>query len=401
MHGDPPLGAPETKNILALIFNETALMAGKQPPRDGALHDNESFDAFMASCQDGAPTQKTGNHIRTRAYGATTGACWPYTGPCLRIPPGTSSPQLCYLEADGAHPTAAGDEHAGGRPVELASQHPRAQDAPHHGIWTPAAAGSITGPIERMPPRVAQPVGQESLDYAQQEGDAQRPSAEADRAAALDLDLWLPLTSDVEQLSLQVRTRWILMDIHHIMHGTRTMAEVIFEHHKRQHSPPPAMEHPSQWQYVATGLMAQMGAYTPGSLDRPDLRRHHRAALRIREALLRQNILTIRTFCPRGPPAPRRATKLKRQQSPITQGPLRHAPANRRACTDEPPRLRPHALHNGAHSGCSPTPGRFMAISALQKWKLGNTPLGRRRRGPGDRQASEAKVAHRPQQRSG
>ena len=33
-----------------------------------------------------------------------------------------------------------------------------------------------------------------------------RRGREADRAAALDLDLWLPRTSDVEQLTLQVRT---------------------------------------------------------------------------------------------------------------------------------------------------------------------------------------------------
>ena len=52
---------------------------------------------------------------------------------------------------------------------------------------------------------------------------------------------------------------WVLMDIHHIMNGTRTLADVIFDQREERHSPLPTMEHPSQWQYVATRLMAHMG----------------------------------------------------------------------------------------------------------------------------------------------
>ena len=178
-------------------------------------------------------------------------------------------------------------------------------------------------PTERMPPRMAQPWGQESLDCEQSEGDAQRPSAEADSAAALDLDLWLPWTSDGEQLTLQVRTRWIFMDIHHIMNGTRTMADVILDHCEGRQSPPPTMEHPSRWRYVATHLMVHMGAYNPDDLDRLHWRWHHRATLRLREALLRQNIWTIRTSRPRGPAAPGRDTGHPGQRSPTTQGPPR------------------------------------------------------------------------------
>ena len=76
---------------------------------------------------------------------------------------------------------------------------------------------------------------------------------------APDLDLWLPRTSDMDQLTLQFRTRWLLMDINHIMNGTRTMRHVIFDHRKGRHSPPPTMGHPSQWRYVATCLMAHLG----------------------------------------------------------------------------------------------------------------------------------------------
>ena len=142
---------------------------------------------------------------------------------------------------------------------------------------------------------MTRPWGQESLDYAQSEGDAQRPTADADRPAVLDLDLWIPRISDVELLTIQVRTRWILMDVHHIRNGARSMADVIFKLPEGQHSPPPTMEHPCQWRYVATGLMAHMGAYTLDDVNRLHWRWHHRAALRIREALIRHNVWTIRT----------------------------------------------------------------------------------------------------------
>ena len=169
--------------------------------------------------------------------------------------------------------------------MEVANQHPRTEDAPTRGARTPAAAGSISEPTERMPSRMARPLRQESLGCQNLEGDAQHPSAEAERAAAFDLDLWLPRTSVMEQLTLQVRTRQLLMEIHHMMNGTRTMAHVIFDVREGRHSPPPTMEHASQWRYVAARLMAHMGAYTPGDLDRLHWRWHHRAALRIREAL--------------------------------------------------------------------------------------------------------------------
>ena len=114
---------------------------------------------------------------------------------------------------------------------------------------------------------MAPPWGQENLDYAKSEEDAHHPSAEADRAAALDLCLWLPRTSNTEQLGLQVRTQWRLQDIQHIMNGTRTMADIFFDHPRGRHSPVPTMGHPSQWSYVATCLMVHMGAYTREHLD--------------------------------------------------------------------------------------------------------------------------------------
>ena len=165
--------------------------------------------------------------------------------------------------------------------MEVANQHPRTQDMPTRGAQRPAAAGTLSGPTEMMPPRTARPWRRESLDYAQSEEDAQRHSAETERAAALDLDLWLPRTSDMEQLTLQVRTRWLLIDVHQIKNGTGITADVIFDNREVGHSPLPTTEQPSQWRYVATRLMAYMGAYTPGNLDRLHWRWRHRAALRI------------------------------------------------------------------------------------------------------------------------
>ena len=103
MVSDPPPGAPETEDILASIFDETAPTAGQGPPTDRHLHDNESFNAFMASCRDGTPPPDRQPHPRP-GNGATRGAHCPYAGRCLHIPPCASSPQLCRLWADGRHP---------------------------------------------------------------------------------------------------------------------------------------------------------------------------------------------------------------------------------------------------------------------------------------------------------
>ena len=66
MHDGPPAGAPETEDILAPIFNESAPTASQGLQTDDQLEEDESFAAFMASCREGAPT--TGQ--------ATTSALW-------------------------------------------------------------------------------------------------------------------------------------------------------------------------------------------------------------------------------------------------------------------------------------------------------------------------------------
>ena len=43
--------------------------------------------------------------------------------------------------------------------------------------------------------------------------------------------------------------------------GNRTMADITFGH-RTGHTPPATMNHPGQWHYLTTRLMAHMGAYS-------------------------------------------------------------------------------------------------------------------------------------------
>ena len=70
----------------------------------------------------------------------------------------------------------------------------------------------------------------------------------------------------------------------HLAEGTRTMADVTFGH-RTGHTPPATMDHPGQWHYVATRLMAHMGAYSPDEMNGLHWQWHQRAALRIRTAM--------------------------------------------------------------------------------------------------------------------
>ena len=53
------------------------------------------------------------------------------------------------------------------------------------------------------------------------------------------------------------------------------------------------MDHPSQWHYMATGLMAHMGTYSLDEMNELQWLWHRRATLRIRKAMQRQNIWAI------------------------------------------------------------------------------------------------------------
>ena len=107
----------------------------------------------------------------------------------------------------------------------------------------------------------------------QSEGDARRPSAEAKHRAALclawfvNLNQWITQTPDKEQLTLDVRTRCLLQDKHHIANRIPTMADVIVAHQKGAARPPPTMDHSSQWPYVADCFLADIRAYSPDGMN--------------------------------------------------------------------------------------------------------------------------------------
>ena len=78
----------------------------------------------------------------------------------------------------------------------------------------------------------------------------------------------------------------------HLEEEIRTMAHITFGH-RAEHTPPTTMDHPGQWHYVVTRLMAHVGAYSPDELNGLHWQWHQRAALRIRMAMQRHNIWAI------------------------------------------------------------------------------------------------------------
>ena len=210
------------------------------------------------------------------------------------------------------------------------------RNAPGEGTRVEAATNTASEPVA-PPPGAAPPWGPGHLDYARLEGDASHPSEQAEQEATQDLGFWIPRLVTGEQLELAVRIRWVLSSqSRHLAEGTRTMADVTFGH-RTGHTPPATMEHPGQWRYVATRLMAHMGAYSPDEMNGLHWRWHQRAALRIRTAMQDHNIWDI-------------------PGSPGYQG---HASGHRRPRSQnipEPPRQA--ARQNSPEHPRGPPPGR-------------------------------------------
>ena len=70
------------------------------------------------------------------------------------------------------------------------------------------------------------------------------------------------------------------------------MADITFGLRGEQ-TPPTTMHHPGPWHYVATRLMAHMGAYRPDKMNGLHWQWHQRAALRIRTPIQSHNIWAI------------------------------------------------------------------------------------------------------------
>ena len=71
------------------------------------------------------------------------------------------------------------------------------------------------------------------------------------------------------------------------------MADVAFGHRAEPHAPPTTIDHPSQWHYVDTRLIADMGTSSLDEMNGLHLLWHRRAALSIRTAMQRHNIWAI------------------------------------------------------------------------------------------------------------
>ena len=173
-----------------------------------------------------------------------------------------------------------------------ADQAPGERGAPKSGARVEAGTKTASEPTGQ-PPGTAPSWGRGHLDYACSEGDARHPSDHAEQAVAQDLGLWIDRLTTEEQLALAVRIRWLLTSpSRHLNEGTRTMADITFAH-RTGHTHPATMDHHGQWHYVATRLMAHMGAYCLDEMNGLDWQWHQRAALRIRTAMQRHNVWDI------------------------------------------------------------------------------------------------------------
>ena len=139
---------------------------------------------------------------------------------------------------------SATGEHIGARPREAeppAEEHAR-QTHPQSPVGgqrshAPARNARTREPEGHTPPDpITSQLGH--LDYSPSEGAARRPSAEAERSAARELNLWIGRLTNNEQLAMAAAIQWMLQRDAHIAAGDHTMADVIFRYRGEPHDPP-------------------------------------------------------------------------------------------------------------------------------------------------------------------
>ena len=235
-----------------------------------------------------------------------------------------------------------------------ADQAPDERSAPGGGTRVEVGTNTTSEPTghNRGPPR---PWGRGHLDCAHSEGNARHPSAQGEHAAAQDLRLWIDSPTTGEHLALVVSIRWLLASrSRHLEEETRTMADITFGHWTG-HTPPATMDRPVQWHYVATRLMAHMGAYSPDEMNGLHWEWHQRAALRICTAMQRHNTWDI----PGSPGYQGHASGHRRPRSkevlePSRQAAHRNCPGHHQG---PPPGVALHLARTEAPSDCSPLRG--------------------------------------------
>ena len=249
----------------------------------GHNRDDDSFDAFMDSCRDdpGAVQAPETPHVHPEPQ------CDQADDTPLTVP------QQAHLQQDY---TTLGQIATTGEAQVTASgaadRTTNERNAPNEGTRVEAGTNTASEPVA-PPPGAAPPWGRGHVDYARLEGDASHPSEQAEQEATQDLGFRIPRLVTGPQLELAVRIRWVLSSrSRHLAEGTRTMADVKFGHWTG-YTPPATMDHPGQWRYVATRLIAHMGAYSPDEMNGLHWRWHQRAALRIRTAMQDHNMWDI------------------------------------------------------------------------------------------------------------
>ena len=166
------------------------------------------------------------------------------------------------------------------------------------------------------------------------------------------------------------------------------MADITFGH-QTGHTPPVTMNYPSQWHYVATWLMAHMGAYSPDEMNGLHWQWHQRAALRIRTAMQQHNIWDIpgspgyqghasgnqglRSQDVRSLPGRRRAVTLQNGHGATTRNgfPLWHVPFA--------PRRGPGSPHTSGRQGGMPEQRKETRNPSRSRRRSRMPPPGARR----------------------
>ena len=208
--------------------------AGRETSPSEHNRDEDCFDAFMESCMGDphtVPTQDTAPGVRPeqrRDHAEGT--------------PLTTSRQA-HLQRNYTalgrteHASATGDRHAAASGA--AEQTPDRRGARGSGARVEASTNT-TGEPTSLPLGTAPPWGWGDLDYTRLEGNASRPSDQAEHAAAQDLGLSINGLTAEEQLNLAVHIRWLLTSrSRQLAEGARNMVDVTFGHRRGTRPPPP------------------------------------------------------------------------------------------------------------------------------------------------------------------
>ena len=285
----PPLGPPETcpkSESREAIPDTPPRAADRETWPGGHNHNEDPLDAFMESCMTHLHADPALAALRVRLE------------PRRDHTEGTPLAVSCKAHLQRNYTALGTTEHATAADDRPATASGAADECPDErggpGSGTRVEAGTNTASEPGgQPPGTAPSWEQGHLDNTRLEGDTRHPSDHAEQAAAQDLGLWIDGLTTEGQFALAIRIRWLrTSQSRYLEEGTRTMTDITFGH-RTGHTPHATMDLPSQWHYVATRLMAHMGAYSPDEMNRQHWQGHQRAALHICTTIQRHNVWDI------------------------------------------------------------------------------------------------------------